>query len=170
MAVVDDFVLPTHEIAKNHWQALLACSLPTRRFTRREMLGVERRTIEHRKHVCACFTRKRGRPRKPNILANQHADLDAAHLKHCGCVAMLKISFVVKNRVIRQIHLSINRLDLAATQHRCRVVEPSFIAPWQPHDSGKAGRQVRRQRFNFGFASRNKRRSQQQILRLIRAN
>ena len=134
------------------------------------MLGVIRRAIDHGQHLRAGLTRERRRTRQPHVFADENTDTHASRFKHRRGIAMLEIAFIVKHRIIRQIHLAINRLDLAVAQHRSGVVKTRLIAPRRADDGRQFWRELCCQCFNLSLAGRDERRPQQQVFWLIGAN
>ena len=74
----------------------------------------------------------------PDVLADRHAELDAAEGDRRRQRAGGEHPLLVEHAVIRQIVLVAHRLDAAAVEQRHRVIDERRIAPWQAHQHGGA--------------------------------
>ncbi len=69
--------------------------------------------------------------RSPDVLADRHADPDAAKGDRPRRRPGAEHALLVKHPVIRQIDLEANRLDAAPRNQRRRVVELATFHPWR---------------------------------------
>ena len=170
LTVIDDFVLTADKICEQDRQTLLRRARFARGLARSQMFGVIRRAVDHRQHLRARRFGVRRCARQPHVFANEYANFQPADFNDCRAASVFEVAFVIKNRIVRQLHLAINRFDLAATQDSGGVVEARFVAPREANDGCHLGRKFFGKCLDLRFASGDERWLQEQILWLVRTD
>ena len=144
--VEDQLVLAPDGVAEGHEAAVVGRPLGEHAFPLDALAPVVRRAGQvDEDHRAAVDRRPAARPpRIPQVLADGDADADAAEVDGEGGVAPGEVPLLVEHRVVRQEVLSIDGGDLAAREHRGRVVEVAgeVRQPDHRHRSGRRRREA----------------------------
>ena len=134
------------------------------------LLPVERRTVRHDQEFSAALGETLGDLVGPDVLADRHADLDAAKQDRSRQRAGVEHALLVEDAVVRQIDLEAHRRDPSAVEQRHRVVDLAGVGPHAADEHGGAGPEIGRELLDRGAAGGGERRLAHQILGRIAAD
>ena len=124
-AVEHDLVLPADEVREQQGQPDAARALRHALLPLFGLVDVEGRRIEHRQHLRPGRLRQLRRLVEPRVLADQHAELEAAGLEHQralpGVTARGEIAVLVEHLVVGQLALAVGGEHMSPRQHRGRI-------------------------------------------------
>ena len=100
----------------------------------------------------------------PDVLADRHADLDAAEVDRARQRPGVEHALLVEHAVVRQIDLVAHRRDAAAVDQRHRVVDLVLVRPDAADDHRRPRLKLMRQGFNRCARGRSEGRLAHQVL------
>ena len=129
-AVEHHLVLPAGQVGVQQRQLGVARAVAHAQLAFNDLAQVVRRRVQHAQHLCPGGLGGSRRLVEPGVFADQQAEAQAADLEHDRpqprIAARGEVATLVEHLVVRQLALAIGRDDVAAGQHRRRVVAPGY--------------------------------------------
>ena len=137
-ALEHEFVLAADLVEIDHRQPALDHARNRDALADRELVALVRRGVGNQEDFAAGLGDAFDGLRPPDVLADRHADPDAAKRQRPGRRAGAEHPLLVEHAVIRQIDLEAHRLDAPARQQGDGVVERALLDPGQADQHGGA--------------------------------
>ena len=129
MPVEDELVLAADEVAEDEWQAVATGPFREHRSAALRLADVVRRCGEVDEKLRAGCGEVGGGARLPDVLADRHADAQAAERQHEPVGARLEVALLVEDAVVGEEPLPVERPQLAPDADGTCVRQPLVERP-----------------------------------------